>query len=74
MIFDFLQFLQLGLFVKLFFIVLTLFYVIFCLVIYRQIYLMTKVLDSKISPLVQMIALIQIVGAVLIFLLGLVLA
>ncbi len=74
MIFDFLQFLQLGLFVKLFFIVLTLFYVVFCLVIYRQIYLMTKILDSKISPLVQMIALIQIVGAVLIFLLGLVLA
>lgn len=74
MIFDFLQFLQLGLFVKLFFIVLTLFYVIFCLVIYRQIYLMTKVLDSKISPLVQMIALIQIVGAVLIFLLGIILA
>lgn len=74
MIFDFLQFLQLGLFVKLFFVVLTFFYIVFCLVIYRQIYLMTKVLDSKISPLVQMIALIQTVGAVIIFLLGIILA
>ena len=53
MIFDFLQFLQLGLFVKLFFIVLTLFYVVFCLVIYRQIYLMTKILDSKISKIIK---------------------
>jgi len=74
MIFDFLQFLQLGLFIKLFFMVLVFFYFVFCIVVYRQIHLMTKVLESKISPLVQAIAIAQIIIAATIFFLGLVMA
>lgn len=70
---DILQFLQLGLFVKLFFLVLALFYLVFCLVAYRQISLMTKVLESKITPVINSIAVAQIIIVVLIFLMGLVL-
>lgn len=73
MIFDFFQFLQLGLFVKLFFMVLVGFYFIFCLVVYRQIYLMTKVLESEISYIIQVVAILQIAAAGFVFLLGLIL-
>jgi len=62
-------FLQFGLIVKLFVTVLGLFYVVFAVVVYRQISLMTQVLDTKISPLVKMLALVQIgVAGVLTFL------
>lgn len=71
MITNFLQFLQLGLFVKLFFMVLVLFYFVFCAVVYRQITLMTKVLVSKISPTIQAIAIAQILIVAVIFFLGL---
>ncbi len=50
-----------------------LFYVIFALVIYRQITLMTQVLDSKISPKVKTLAVVQIGMAGILFLLAVVL-
>lgn len=68
------NFFQMGLLVKLFFAVLTLFYFVFSVVVYRQIVLMTQVLDSKISPLVRAIALIQIVVAGVLFFLAVVAA
>lgn len=64
-----LSFFQIGLLVKLFFLVLGFFYFVFVAVIYRQIDLMTQVLDSKISPVVKTIALIQIFSAAFLFLL-----
>lgn len=67
-------FFQFGLLVKLFFSVLGLFYFVFTLVVYRQISLMTQVLDSKISPLVKMVALVQIVAAGILFFLAVVVA
>ncbi len=62
--------LQIGLFVKLFFSVLTLFYFVFVAVIYRQIVLMTQILDSKISPVVKTLALGQILAVAILFFLG----
>jgi len=54
---------------KLFFSVLVLFYLVFVIIIYRQISLMTQVLDSHLSSLIKMIAMTQvIVVAVLLFL------
>jgi hypothetical protein len=69
-----LELLQFGLIVKLFFVVLTLFYVVFLLVVYRQISLMTQVLDSHLSPLIRVVALGQIVAAVFLLVLALILA
>lgn len=71
MIPDFVQILQLSLLVKLFVVVLTIFYLIFCLVIYRQIVLMTKVLQSNLSSLLKTLALVQIAIVGVIFLLAL---
>lgn len=68
------EFFQMGLLIKLFFIVLTLFYFVFSVIVYRQIVLMTQVLDSKISPLVKVVALIQIVVAGVLFFLAVVAA
>jgi hypothetical protein len=66
---DVFSLLQLGLVVKLFFSVLVLFYLVFVIIIYRQISLMTQVLDSHLSSLIKMIAMTQvIVVAVLLFL------
>lgn len=61
--------LQIGLLVKLFFFVLGLFYFVFVVVIYRQITLMNQVLNSKVSPLIQTIALSQIFAAAGLFIL-----
>ena len=66
--------LQFGLLIKLFFVVLTLFYFIFSLVVYRQITLMTQILDSKMSPLVKVVALGQVIASGILFFLALVLA
>lgn len=63
------SFFQIGLLVKLFFLVLGFFYFVFTAVIYRQIDLMTQVLDSKISPVIKSVALIQIFSAAFLFLL-----
>ncbi len=71
---EILNFLQFGLFVKLFFSVLMLFYFVFSVVVYRQITLMTQVLDSKISPLVKMIALAQIAAVAFLFFVGVIIA
>lgn len=68
-----LGFLQIGLFVKLFFSVLMLFYFVFAAVIYRQIVLMTQILDSKISPLVKTLAMGQILAVAILFFLGVIL-
>lgn len=70
-IFDFLQF---NLIIKLFFSILSLFYFVFTAVIFRQIVLMTQVLDSKISPLVKLIAIGQMVAVAVLFFIGLLLA
>lgn len=64
---------QFGFLVKMLFSVMGLFYVIFALVIYRQITLMTQVLDSKISPKVKTLAVVQIGMAGILFLLAVVL-
>ena len=68
---DIFNLLQIGLFIKLFFSVLVLFYFVFCVVAYRQISLMTQVLDSKISPLVKILALVQIAAVAGLFFIGL---
>ncbi len=65
---------QPGILTKLFFTVLGLFYFVLALVIYRQISLMTQVLDSKISPVVKTAALAQIAATGVLFFLALVLA
>ena len=64
---------QFGFLVKMLFSVMGFFYVIFALVIYRQITLMTQVLDSKISPKVKTLAIVQIGMAGVLFLLAVVL-
>ncbi|MCL4390260.1 MAG: hypothetical protein M1484_02540 [Patescibacteria group bacterium] len=71
---DILGVLQFGLLTKLFFSVVGLFYLVFALVVYRQISLMTQVLDSKISPIVKLIALSQILAAAFLFFLAVILA
>ncbi len=71
---EILSFLQFGLITKLFFSVLLLFYFVFVAVVYRQISLMTQILDSKISPLVKTIAAIQIIVVGILFLVGVLLA
>lgn len=69
-----LNFFQFGLLIKLFFLVLTFFYFVFSVVVWRQIVLMTQVLDSKISPLVKTIAVVQIFAVAFLFFLSLFLA
>ncbi len=71
---DLLNFFQFGLLLKLFFAVLTFFYFVFAVVVWRQIVLMTQVLDSKISPLVKTIAVAQIFAVAFLFFLALFLA
>lgn len=71
---EILSFLQFNLITKLFFSVLLLFYFVFVAVVYRQISLMTQILDSKISPLVKTIAAIQIIAVGILFLVGVLLA
>lgn len=66
---NFLVFAQFGLIIKLFLAVLAVFYLVFTVIIFRQITLMVQILDSKISPVVQALALGQIAGAALVFLL-----
>jgi len=70
----FFNILQVGLLIKLFFVALAALYLIFSAVVYRQITLMTEVLESKISPTIGLIALGQVVAAGLLMLLSLVLA
>lgn len=71
---DLINFFQFGLLIKLFFLVLTFFYFVFAVVVWRQIVLMTQVLDSKISPLVKTIAVVQIFAVAFLFFLSLFLA
>ena len=66
---SFLNLFQLSLLVKLFLLVLAFFYLVFSLVVYRQISLMTQVLDSRISPVVRLTALLQIIAVAVLFLL-----
>lgn len=69
-----LNFFQLGLIVKLFLSVLVLFYFVFTAVIYRQITLMTQVLDSNISPFIKLIAMGQVIAVAGLFFLTILLA
>lgn len=71
---DIVGWLQIGAIAKLFLLVLGVFYFIFTVVVYRQISLMVQVLDSKISPLVKTIALLQIIVAATLFFLIFILA
>lgn len=71
---DILNLLQFGLIIKIFFSVLVLFYFVFVAIVYRQIVLMTQVLDSRLSPLVKTVALGQIIAVAVLFFLGLILA
>lgn len=57
------NFFQLTFLAKIIIVVLALFYVVFTAVVYRQISLMTQVLDSKIAPIIKTIALLQIGAA-----------
>ncbi|MCL4397953.1 hypothetical protein M1403_02910 [Patescibacteria group bacterium] len=70
---ELLNLLQFSIFIKLFFAVLMLLYFVFTVVVYRQIVLMTQVLNSKISPLFKMIALGQVVAVGILFFLGILL-
>lgn len=72
--FDFIGFFQLAAIAKLFLLVLALFYFIFNVVVYRQITLMTQVLDSKISPAVKLVAVGQIIASGVLFVLVAILA
>lgn len=71
MIFPFFQF---GLFVKLFALILILFYFIFVVVCYRQIMLMNQVLNSKIAPIIKTLALFQTIAVAVLFFLAVFLA
>ena len=62
-----LNFFQLGMFVKLFVLILGLFYFVFTAVVYGQIDLMNQILKSQIAPLVKTIALVQIFLAGVLF-------
>ncbi len=55
---------------KLFILVVSFFYFVLTLVIYRQMSLMTQILESKISPLLKTIAVFQIIGVGILFFLG----
>lgn len=71
---QFLAFLQLATLFKLFLLVLAFFYLIFAIVIYRQISLMSQVLNSKLSPIVKSIALLHIAAVSVLFVLVVLLA
>lgn len=70
---DFLNLLQFGFIIKLFWSVLLFFYFIFAVVVYRQITLMTQILNSNISPVVRTVAATQILAVAFLFFIGLVL-
>lgn len=63
-----------GFLAKLLLLVLSGFYLVLTIIIYRQISLMTQTLNSSISPLIRTAALIQIIAVAILFLLVLVLA
>lgn len=65
---------QIGLLIKLFIAVAAIFYLALTVIIYRQIVLMTQILNTEISPLVKTIAMVQIVAAGVLVLLAVVLA
>lgn len=71
---DLFNLLQFGLIIKLFFSVLILFYFVFAAVIYRQITLMTQILNSGVAPLIKTVALAQIFAVAGLFFLALILA
>ena len=57
---NFLDFLELAFFTKAFFVLFLIFYVVFSLIIFRQIQLMEKALPLSLSPLLTFIAILQI--------------
>jgi len=64
---------QFGILLKVFFSVLGLFYLVLVAVIYKQITLMTQVLKSPVSPLLQTAAMVQIAAGGILLLLAIVL-
>lgn len=71
---DIINIFQIGLLTKLFLVVAAIFYLALAAVIYRQVGLMTQVLKTRISSLVETIALGQVVTAGILVLLAIVLA
>ena len=69
-----LGFFQIGLFIKLFFLVLALFYFVFTVVVYRQIMLMNQILESQLARVVKTAALVQVVVATGLFFMTILLA
>lgn len=69
-----LELLHFSLVVKALFVVLTFFYILFLGVVYRQINLMTRILESPYSPLIKTAVLGQLAAATFLFILALVLA
>ena len=67
------NFFQLAVMAKLFLLVLLVFYFIFTIVAYKQITLMTQVLNSSISPAIRLVALFHVGIVVFLFFLPLVL-
>lgn len=61
---------QFRLLFKLFILVVVLFYFVLSAVIYRQISLMTQILETKISPIIKAIAILQIIAVGFLFFLG----
>lgn len=58
--FSFLDFLSAAFFVKAFFILFVIFYIVFALIIFRQIQLMAKSLPMVLSPILKFLAIVHI--------------
>ena len=60
--------------IKLFSLALVFFYFIFCLVVTRQVALMNQILETSLTPMVKLIALVQTIAVIFLFFLILILA
>lgn len=65
---------QFGILIKIFFVVLGVFYLVLTGVIYRQVQLMNQILVTNMSTVLATVALVQVVGGGILFLLALLLA
>ena len=57
-------------FVKIFILVLLLFYIIFAVIVFRQVELMNEMVEAQISPILRMLALFHLASAIFLFLLS----
>ncbi len=72
-LFNIISFFQIGILAKIFLLVLIAFYLVFAVVIYKQISLMTQVLNSAVSPAIRLVAIFQMVAIIFLFFLAVVL-